>query len=149
MAIRLEISGFTYVDRTIRIGGKALRFTWGIHVDGPAGAVGELCIEGCLAYYRDLGELVWSPPISRWGYNCTRQMHWINPYFYNLTLDALKENPRLLRPVYDIFLQLIDTKKARDAGEPIAPDLPKKLNIPDVHVSKGVKGRRKINPKPK
>lgn len=128
MATRIELSTFTYVDRPKRFGGKALRFTWSLHVDIKNGESIEISIEGCLAYIRDIGDLVWSPPISRWGIQATRQMHWINPYTYQLTLKCLLENPNLLKPIQDCFNEVLELRQAREIGRQAStydPTLPK------------------------
>lgn len=122
MAIRIQLSDFTYVARHLRFGGKSLRFTWALMLDGPDGQIGEFAMEGCVAYFRGNGDLVWSPPMTRWGAGGrTCQQHWVNPYLYNITLNALGENSKLLRPLRTLFEELVAQKLRFDA------DLPSKI----------------------
>lgn len=103
-----------------------MRFTWTLLFDGPTPEQrGEFSLEGCIAYIRKSGDLVWAPPMSQWGGSRSRQQHWISPYLYHITLDALKGHTNLIAPIRSLWLEM---RREQDVKELTGlPDMPDKI----------------------
>jgi hypothetical protein len=126
---KIQLSNFSYVDRPQKYyrGGKALRFTWAISVQLTSGERGEFAMEGCLCFHDNQKILKWSPPITHWGGGKGQQLHWINPVFYKLTLDALQESEFIkhLETPFQKLIEKAEEKKAYNTDM----TLPKMLEI--------------------
>ena len=109
MALLLQLSDFTYVNRAKIHLGKMLRFTLGVQIELPFQQVGEFAIEGCVALFDKFNQLYWSPPMTQYSSTRRRQLFWVNPVLHNLVKDALEEHPELIKPMAPPIKHVLDT----------------------------------------
>ncbi len=113
MAMKVQLSDFSYVDRFKKELGKALRFTLGIQVNLENGLKGEFAAQGCLCFRNHIEEVMWTPPSVRFGAR-NRNVLWINPVIYHIVLDALLEHPDLLKHLRTPIQELIRKKPVHE-----------------------------------
>src|SRR6266699_6432808 len=119
---KIQISNCTYVTRGRKVQGQMLRFTLAMRFEFPNDLWGEFAIEGNLAYY-DGPRLKWTPPITRFSGVRTQQLHWINPTLYNIVLDMLTENKRIIENLRTPIEQVLRTRIPIQAYDPSFPKM--------------------------
>ncbi len=130
MACTIQLSNFSYIRRGNANWGRALRFTVAFSIEFQNGTVGEIAIDGCLAFYRKIDRaIVWSPPLTQYGHisSSRYQSHWLNPTLYNIVLDELKEHPKLLEPLKGTVDKMISAIPLDEYNENLPKLLEQKL----------------------